>query len=149
MDLYTASIGYSPVHTDRFALDLRLGAHVADLVWRVEGQVLQRDGFSLTRDDSSVLAPLPNAQMSMEYALAPKLVARLSGGWFGMSYDEYEGELVSAAFHLEYRPIRHLGLGAGYRFLSVDLDVESDGGRAGDRYDVDLEGPLLYVSTGF
>jgi hypothetical protein len=149
LDLYTASIGYSLVHTDRLALDLRLGAHLADLLWRVDGQALGRDGVSLSRDDSSVLAPLPNVQVSVEYALTPSLVATLSGGWFGMSYEEYEGELTSASFHVEYRPTRHLGLGAGYRFLSVDLDVERDGGARGYRYEVDFEGPMLYLSTGF
>ncbi len=64
-----------------------------------------------------------------------------------LNYGDWEGSLYFANAFVEYWPFRYAGLGAGYRYISVDVTYEP--GHKKETYDVDLPGPVFYVTVGF
>ena len=68
-------------------------------------------------------------------------------GWFELSYDDYDGELVSARLKMEWRPFKRSGLGLGYQY--IDVAVDRDTSRKVDKYRLEFTGPIIYFSWGF
>jgi hypothetical protein len=150
LNLYTVSLDYSLLRSPRADMGVGMGLAVADLEWGLDGRVWGGGQiFSRTREASDALAPLPHLHLFAEYALNPSLTLSLSGGWIEADYDRYDGRMFSAVARLEYRVRPRLGVGLGYQLLQIDLDIDDEGEPGGDRYNVDLEGPLIYVSSGF
>ena len=75
------------------------------------------------------------------------LLFNYGGGWMSLSYDDYDGELIFARGALEYWPFEHVGLGAGYSYISADVD--RDTGKKKENYDVEMPGPIFYLTVGF
>jgi hypothetical protein len=90
---------------------------------------------------------LPNLRLHGAYAFTPTLAFEAGLGWFSLSYDKYDGKFFVGTAALEWRPHENFGLGAGYTWLDVDLDVEED--RFTDNYDFALGGPLVFAIAGF
>ena len=51
------------------------------------------------------------------------------------------------AANLEYRLTDHLGIGVGYNYVDMDLTIKKSGRK--DEYDLEYNGPVLYVTAGF
>jgi hypothetical protein len=54
---------------------------------------------------------------------------------------------VTLAAALEYRLTKHIGVGAGYNY--VDMDLTIDKSNREDEYNLKYTGPVLYLSAGF
>jgi hypothetical protein len=77
------------------------------------------------------------------YAFTEKFIAPSGGGWMSLSSGDYDGRLLAADVHLEYWLFKYAGLGAGYRYISIDFDY--DDGEKDEEYNLSIPGLLLYV----
>jgi hypothetical protein len=148
LDLYVANISFDVIHTEKARFGLGAGLHVADLDLDISASVavgnMER---SLGRSEENLTAPLPNVFVSGAYAITDTFILRYAGGWMSLSYDDWDGELWLGQAFLEYWPFQYVGIGAGYRYMSAD--VEYDSGDKKETYDVELPGPMVYLTVGF
>jgi hypothetical protein len=148
LDFYVLTVGYSFFRSERAELGLGLGVHGVDLDFDIYAE--RRIGDNVTvlgQESEDFLAPLPNAYLYGSYAFSPKILAQLSGGWVSLTYDEYDGELLSLNGQLAYWPNESFSIGLGYSF--IDIDVDRDRGTKREYYDLDLDGPRAFVSVAF
>lgn len=148
IDLYTLNLGYSLLHSERARLGLGVGIHAADLKATVGADIgAGNTATSLGNETADILAPLPNINLYGAYAFTPDLAMEFAAGWFGLDYDQYSGDLVTLDTSLEYRITKNFGAGIGYRYIDADLTIDKN--RRTDRYNVDMNGPILFLSAGF
>jgi hypothetical protein len=148
LNLYSVSVGWSFLRSEQAELGIGLGLHVADTKIELAGAgYVGGVAVPVAKDSADVTAPLPNVRLFGGYAFTPTLAIEGSVGYFSLSYDKYDGQLVSASAVLEWRPMQNFGLGAGYTYFDIDLDV--DGDRADTSYDFQINGPMVYITAGF
>ena len=146
--IYVVQAGYSFLKNDRAELGAGLGLHVVDFDTKlaVSGRVGDFTGIPGT-DNTDITAPLPNILAFGTYAFTPKLSLDASLGYFSLNYDKYDGSMAAAAINLEYRFTKHFGAGFGYNYVNMNLDVD-DGDITYD-YNLDYQGPVVFLSAGF
>jgi hypothetical protein len=144
IDIYAVNLSYNFIRSDRARLGLGLGLHAADLDMGLTGTV---NGVVVASGDAEVLAPLPNAYLTAAYAFTGQILVRGATGGFSLSYADWDGSMWFANVFLEYWPWKHVGFGAGYRYIGVDVDYEP--GHKKETYDFKLPGPMLYLAVGF
>ena len=152
VDLFITDINYDFISSARGRLGAGIGFHVTnidfDLLANLE--VMTGDGNleEVVRSETTdVLAPLPNLSLSGGYRLSENLYWSADVGYLSLNIDKYDGEIFSLRTQLEWRPWKRLGIGAAYQF--VDLNLKVDEGRIEERYDLELNGPALFLSYGF
>lgn len=144
LDLYVANLSYNFIRTERARLGVGLGVHAADLDIEIKGTV---NGTPVGTGQADLLAPVPNFYVMGAYAFTDRLLIRGGGGGLSMTYGDYDGEFLFANAFLEYWSWRHVGFGAGYRYL--DADIEYDPGHKKETYKFTLPGPVVYLTAGF
>lgn len=147
-DFYVLSMNYAFYRSRRAELGAGLGIHGVNLEYDLFAEV--RAGSmvrTLGEEQDDFLAPLPNAAISWSYAFSPKLLGQLKGGWISLSYDEYDGELLALHAQLSYLLSGRFSVGLGYSMF--DFDVERDRGTLREYYDLDLQGPRVFLAVGF
>jgi len=147
-DFYVTQVGYSIFKNERAELGVGAGLHIVDFNTRlkVSGEI-NGIGGSKKSDTADLTVPLPNVLGFGTYAFTPRLSLDGSIGWFGLDYNDYSGNLVSLSANLEYRLTDHFGIGVGYNYIDMNLDIEQS--NRTDKYDLEYQGPVLYVSAGF
>jgi opacity protein-like surface antigen len=147
-DFYVTQVGYSFLKNERAELGVGAGLHVIDFdtSLKVSGEI-NGIGGSTKKDTADLTVPLPNILGFGTYAFTPRLSLDGSIGWFGLDYNDYSGNLVSLSANLEYRLTDHFGIGVGYNYIDMDLTIEQS--RREDNYDLEYNGPVLYISAGF
>jgi opacity protein-like surface antigen len=148
-DFYIAQVGYSFLKNERSELGIGAGVHVVDFdtKLKVSGGITGIGSGSIQSDSVELTAPLPNILGFGTYAFTPKLFLEGSGGWFGLDYNDYSGNLWVLTANLEYRVTDHVGVGVGYNYFDMDLTIDKSSRK--DKYDLKYKGPLVYVSAGF
>ena len=144
IDLYVINLAYNFYRSERARFGMGLGIHLADLDLGIRGSV---NGVTVACGDADVLAPLPNIYVNGAYAFTEKFLLRYGGGGFSLSYGDWDGSMYFVDAFVEYWPWQHVGFGAGYRYLAVDVDY--DPGHKTETYDFTLPGPMVYVTAGF
>ena len=144
LDIYVINLSYNFIRSDRATFGVGVGVHLADVDLGITGRV---NGAVVASGDADVLAPLPNLYVTGAYAFTEKFLVRGGGGGMSLSYGDWDGSMYFVNAFLEYWPWQHLGFGAGYRY--VDVDVDYDPGHKKETYDFTLPGPVLYVTAGF
>lgn len=152
VDIYSLSVAYRLLDSQKAAIDIGLGVHAMDIALTLKGQadIYVNDTVladEATTESETLLAPLPNVMLYGTYAFNNKWAVNGRVGWLSMNYDEYSGELLRANTSLEYRPLKHLGLGIGYNFS--ELNVTRDQRFHSEEFDLDFSGPLFYIKGGF
>lgn len=152
VDIYSFSVAYRLLDSQKAAIDLGLGIHAMDIGVTLKGQadVYINDRVladEATTESESLLAPLPNIMLYGTYAFNNKWAVNGRVGWLSMNYEEYSGDLLRANASLEYRPLKHLGLGIGYNFS--ELEVTRDQKLHSESFDLDFSGPMFYIKGGF
>lgn len=64
-----------------------------------------------------------------------------------VTIEDYTGDALTADARLEFRPVRWLGIGAGYHYFRLDIDVEAAALRGA--LDMTIRGPEGYVRLAF
>ncbi len=147
-DFYVTQVGYSFLKNERGELGVGAGLHVVDFdtTLKVSGEI-NGIGGSVQSDTADLTVPLPNILGFGTYAFTPKLSLDGSIGWFGLDYNDYSGNLVTLSANLEYRLTDHFGIGVGYNYVDMDLTIKKSSRK--NEYDLEYNGPVLYVSAGF
>lgn len=147
-DLYVVNIGYDFYKSDKAYFGAGMGAHIADFELEVAAAVtVNNDKSDFRSEDEELTAPMPNLYLGGAYALRDDVIFKYGGGWMSMSYGDYDGDLFFASGALEYWPFSNVGLGAGYAYRTVD--IERDTGSKKEKYDIEMPGPIFYVTIGF
>ncbi|MEM9303947.1 MAG: hypothetical protein AAGE01_17665 [Pseudomonadota bacterium] len=143
-----AQAGYSMLRGEKTEAGLGLGMHVVNFGMFVNAQIDidGQDVFTYERD-RDFLAPLPNLYGYLDHQFTDRLSLRGYAGYFSLSYDDYDGELTTANLTLDYRLGEQIGIGAGYSLLNVD--VERENSRTTEVYDVDFNGPQVFLTYQF
>ena len=148
VDLYSVSVGWSFIRSERTEVGVGLGLHVADLKTQIRGAgTVGGIPTPVATGTADTTAPLPNIRLYGGYAFTPTLAAEAGLGYFSLNYGDYDGHWFSGTAVLEWRPAEHFGVGAGYAWFDVNVDVDNTNTR--DTYDFTLQGPVLFVSAGF
>jgi hypothetical protein len=148
LDAYVVNLAYDLIHTERVRLGVGAGVHAAVLDLKISGKItVAGNEMSLGQGEENFLAPLPNLYLSGAYGFSDSLILRFGGGWMSMKVGDFGGSLYFANAFLEYWPFQYAGIGAGYRYLKVDVDYKP--GNIDQTYNVKLPGPLIYVTVGF
>jgi hypothetical protein len=134
------SAGYSFFRTTDKELGVGLGLHMASYDVSLTSNSTGTDG-------EDVLAPLPVLSVYGQFALTERWAVGSRIDRFSLSYDKYDGSLTSLGLDLVYQPLRHFGIGLGYRGLFIKMAVEGD--RATLRMRQTFEGPLLFLNASF
>jgi hypothetical protein len=134
------SAGYSFFRTTDKELGVGLGLHVASYETSLRTATASGEG-------EDVLAPLPVLSLYAQFALTERWAMGGRLDRFSLSYDKYDGSLTSLGLDIVYQPLRHFGIGAGYRGLFIRMEVEGD--RNLLRLRQTFEGPLLFVNASF
>ena len=154
LELFIVDFNWDFLKTEKGRLGVGGGIHAADFdfdllveVFATVGGGGGRDLILVGQEEASVLAPLPNLSLGGGYRLAENVYVDARFGWLSLSYDKYDGRLFSARSALEWRAWTNVGFGVAYQYVDVDVDVE--GSRSVERYDLKFHGPILFMSVGF
>lgn len=149
LDVYLVNVGYSLFRTERFNLGVGGGVHVVDIEVSFEGRGQAGGDPAIVFDEANedVLAPVPNLLAYGGYAFSPRLALQGGLGWLSLSYGKYDGRLLTLSGSLEYRFHENFGIGAGYRYFDLELDI--DGSNFDHSFDLNIDGPFVYAVAGF
>jgi hypothetical protein len=148
LDVYAVSVGWSFIKDANKELGVGLGIHIADMSAEVAGAgFIGGTAVPFASESTSATAPLPNLRLYGGYAFNSDWAVEAGLGYFSLSYDKYDGQLLTATAAVEWRPYENFGIGAGYTYFDVDLEVDES--NRTDNYNFRLNGPMLYLVTGF
>lgn len=154
LELFIVDVSWSFLRTEKGHLGAGAGIHAADFefdllveAFGLAGGASGSDPILVGREEASVLAPLPNLSLGGGYRIAEKVYVDATVGWLSLSYDRYDGRLFSARGAVEWRAWDNVGFGVAYQIVDIEVDVE--GSRSKERYDLEFYGPILFISIGF
>jgi hypothetical protein len=147
--------GYNVISSDKTALNLKAGLHIAslDTVLKLSGAVF-KDGIpigdpaTVVEEGGGINAPLPHFGASYAHAFSPELAIRAQALLFAIKINDYKGTLVDFGVDLQYWPWQHFGLGAGLRYFRTTVEDNSDSGLRG-KFVYEYVGPVVYGTWGF
>ena len=148
LDTYLVTANYSFVRNEKFEWGVGLGLHAFDIETTLDVAVKVDEFFEdARRNNSTVLAPLPNLRTYGTWAITPKWEVSGDLGWLSITYDDYDGDYLFFQVMTEYRITERFGIGLSYQVSEIDVSVERRRGE--DKFDIDLYGPSLYLTYGF
>jgi len=142
-----ADYRYSIFKGERYDIGAALGFFIMDVD---AGLGFAADAADVVTDTKRT-APLPMIGLDIEYEIAPRWVVKGFGQYFGISIDDtIDGSWWEARAAVEWIPLKNFGLGAGYNFARVDLDIQlSEGLVSQFQYNYKINGPHLYAVASF
>ena len=148
VDTYMVEALYSVYKTDRAQIYLGGGLHMFDFSAAIEARVFvedqERTGGQASDD---ILAPLPNLRAQGFYAITPKWAVTGAFGWLSANYGDYSGAFTYVHARTMYRLTERFGVGVGYQYVDVDLEVDRPHGEGG--FDIQFHGPTAYLAYSF
>jgi hypothetical protein len=147
-DWYILEATYSFVQNDNWDVGVGAGFHVVDIETRLAvGGRIGEEERATTVAKLDTLAPLPNVLGYVHYRWGDRWRVTARYGWFGLSYDEYDGQMTNFHGLLHYSLTDRWALEAGYQFVKLDVDV--DEGSYTGLFDMDFDGPMAVVRFNF
>lgn len=95
----------------------------------------------------SANAPLPVVAGQATFRLGDHLRAELRAKWLGIKIGDYDGRVVMGQATLQWFPVKHVGIGAGYILNRYDLDISKANWTGALRYR--FNGPTAFVVAQF
>ena len=119
--VYVASYTWSFLQTNKYEVGFNIGAHISDIELGVRGK------FGILSEElNAATLPLPVVGLTGAYAITPKLILRANAGAFYLEIDEYDGSLFNGDLGLEYNMWKYMGIGIGYNFFRLNVNVAED-----------------------
>ncbi|MGI9247602.1 MAG: hypothetical protein ACR2QI_01230 [Woeseiaceae bacterium] len=154
MNFFIADINWDFYKGEKGLLGAGVGLHAADFDFDLLVEVFANVGgedesglIPIGTEEASALAPLPSLSLIGGYKLAEDVYLEARAGYLSLSYDRYDGSLLSVLGSVEWRAWKNAGLGVAYQYVDVEVDVENPSST--ERYDLEFHGPVLFVSVGF
>ena len=157
--VYRLTYGFSAIRSERSNLQLKAGLHIASMEagLSISGAVCNPDTVPAEppgcpqagtgRETEDVTAPLPHFGVSWAYALSPKWAFNVAGMGFAVEINDIDGSIYEFNADFAWRPLRHFGVGLGYRYFTVN--IESGGSDLKGEFEFDYHGPAIYIDATF
>jgi hypothetical protein len=144
---------YSFYRSEKAELSLSPGIYLADFDAKIKGTLTIAPGDLPTASRSrtvkeSELAPLPTVGFAVDYKIFPRLTATLKADYFYIEINDIEGSLAELFIGLEYRVLKHLGVGTSFNRMWFDIDWKS-GKSNGWEVDGTWNGVMAYAALYF
>lgn len=147
-DWYILEATYSFIRNETWDVGLGFGFHVVDIETTLAaGARIGNYERSEVLTKLDALAPLPNILGYAYSQFADRWHLTVRYGWFGLSYNEYDGQMTNLHALLRYDLSKRWSLEAGYQFVKLDVDVEKP--RYTGIFDMDFNGPMAVVRFNF
>jgi hypothetical protein len=145
---YVLEATWSFIQTDAFDSGIGFGFHTVDLDTTLNAEVELGDGrIEVVRGNLDTLAPLPNVMAYLYWNPPGRWDFEARYGWFGLSYDKYDGRLTNSHIKVNFALSQRLSIGVGYQYVHLDVDVEEK--RYTQIYDIDFDGPVAMLRFRF
>jgi len=144
-DVTRVSYAYLLKDSDKFAFALSAGLHITDLntgITEINSQFAQ-DTVAV----AAVTAPLPVVGLTAAWKMSDKwfMYGRLQ--IFRLTFDDFSGRLDHVSVKLEYNMFEHVGVGLGYDFFAMGVDVDRKLWNGDVTFS--FKGPILYLKGQF
>jgi hypothetical protein len=136
-DIYRLAVGYSFVRRDNAELGLAVGAHVSSAKFGIEAL------NGALEEHRSKSAPLPNVGLYGNVRLWGPITAQGNIEAFKLKVGNYKGTLLAGQLGLNYRIVRNLGLGLGYRYAHYKIQAHTNSWDGAVWYS--YSGPTAYL----
>lgn len=140
---------YAFLKRDNFELAGTFGLHYttfeASLGARIDSPA--GGGSAEIGDKASVGAPLPVVGFRGLWHIGRSFYLEGQAQFFALSIDDYDGDVTNARAALIWQPRRFLGIGAGYDYFLVNVDVEKD--QFSGSMEWEYSGPQIFFNIGF
>ncbi len=136
-----ARLGFAFVANDQAELGVSLGAAYLDAEASAETAA---ERFSVSETGA-----VPTVGLFGTLALSPKWALRGRASVFNIEHfgSVDEGNLYDVLGAVTFRPVRNLGVGVGYGYISGDVEVDRSGGEV--EVDWSYHGPMAFAEFGF
>jgi len=124
-----AAVGYSFIKRDQVELGAGVGLHYLDWEASLKGAATI-DGepvFSPKPKKASVDGWAPNLALFGGYAFNSQWALGGRVDWISAEIGDIDGSLWRFGASVIYQPFEHVGFGAGYDWVSGDIDYKEDG----------------------
>jgi hypothetical protein len=148
-DIYQLAYEYAFWRRDTYEISGSIGAYYAQFDASLSATIDNPGGTTdlEIRSDGSVDLPLPVIGLRGQWVLPYDLSLDVSGQFFSLSIDEYDGNLQDYRLTLTWQPKAWLGVGIGYDWFEANGSVDKDDFK-GD-LDWRFNGPMVYYSASF
>ena len=143
------AIGYSFLKNERAELGAGIGIHHLNVDTELSGNATINGMPVLSASEtSSIDGFAPNLAFFGGYAINERWLLSGRVDWISADVGDLDGKLWRVGASALYQPFKHAGFGAGYDWISVDLNEDSDDGGK-NRWDGNIHGPMLFVTLNF
>ena len=143
VDVFALGYAWSFIKTERWLAELGVGLSVQDFTIGIVAQ-----DINITQS-GDVTAPLPTLTLGGSWAITPRWIASLKGGWFDLEVDNVRGQISEARADIEWRVAKNVGLNLAYNYFEVSGRVTSEEGGFEGRVDYEFRGPMLGLKLVF
>lgn len=146
--VYRAAVGYAFLKRDKLELGASLGLHVTQFKVTLAGQ--GHVGNAAVQSElrkRDALAPLPTLGLYGAYQITPRLMLGGRVDYLSLKVGDYDGRLTNTEARLSYRLFRNVGVGAAYRYVDYDLNIDKPHWQGEVAYK--FKGPALFLSAVF
>ncbi len=152
LETYLVDASYSFVHDERKEFGLGFGLHAFDITTNLTAKgTITGSGNEGTGENAvsstSLLAPLPNVRAFGTIMFNQKWEGSFGAGWLSLNYEDYEGRYLYFNASTRYWVTPRFALGLSYEV--VEIDVTYDDERLEEVFDIELQGPSLFLTYGF
>jgi len=140
---------YAFKHTENMELALTAGIHYTTFEAKLTADIETPGGDvgGTLGGKASVDAPLPVFGARGMWRFGGDFYLDAMVQWFALSIDQYDGSLVNYRAALIWQPKQWVGIGIGYDYFNVDVDVKKDSFKG--TMDWTYDGPQIFYNIGF
>lgn len=134
-----------------FSASVGITALKFDITLEGEARVTTPEGeeiFEQTKREEDLIAPVPVVGLAVEWALRPRLFLRGGVEFFKASYQDYTGKLMDGIVGIDWFPWQHVGFGAAYNYVDVNVTKESDVVQELE-FDYKYDGAFVYLRLAY
>ena len=121
-DIIRGTYSYAILQDERMRIALGLGVYAVPLKY---GLTIDTTGGRSKVEGADTTLPLPALALRGEFQLIPRLFLYTSLDAMYLEISDFKGSLLDVNVGLEYRPWKHIGFGAGYNGMSVQVEGEN------------------------
>src|SRR3954471_22794819 len=151
LEIAPITYSYSFLKQDNDELALTAGLHWSRLSFHVQGSASFGARSGSDETDAKANVPLPLHGLRYDHRFSQRWSAGASAAAFALRFGEgtfeFEGSLVSARLHAEYRFTRHLAAGAALDAFKVNAKAQQREWTGG--FDYGYWGPQVYLMARF
>jgi hypothetical protein len=136
ISIYEASYMFSFLQNDSLELAASLGAQILDIEASITGS------GGLLRESAEAVGPIPVIGLDLIYRFSTDLSLTSRIQFFTLEVDKYDGTLIDFRAALEYMFLENFGLGVGYNFFGIDVEV--DGSNFLGEVDYEFQGVQVF-----